>query len=69
MQCCHSPQMQVLSLRVHVPNIWVPRVLVIVIIVQVSGKYMIIEYLEFKGVGGEGWVVKRAENPTLNPKP
>ena len=35
-----------LSLRVHVPNNWILRVLVIVIIVQVLGKYMIIRYLD-----------------------
>ena len=29
-----------LTLRFHVANIWVLRVLVIVIMVQVSGKYM-----------------------------
>ena len=46
--------MQVLSLRVHVPNIWLLRVLVIVIIVQVLGKYMIIEYLDPLGLGGGG---------------
>ena len=34
------------TLRVHVPNNWVPRVLVMVIIVEVLGKYMIIEYLD-----------------------
>ena len=34
------------SLRVHVPNNWVLRALVIVIIVQVLGKYMIIRYLD-----------------------
>ena len=34
------------SPRVHVPNNWVLRVLVIVIIVQVWGKYMIIRYLD-----------------------
>ena len=34
------------SLRVHVPNNWVLRVLVIVIAVQVLGKYMIIRYLD-----------------------
>ena len=34
------------TLRVHVPNIWVLRVLVIVIIVQVLGKYMNIGYLD-----------------------
>ena len=33
------------SLRVHVSNNWVLRVLVIVIMVQVLGKYMIIRYL------------------------
>ena len=35
-----------LSLRVHVPNNWILRVLVMVIIVQVLGKYMIIRYLD-----------------------
>ena len=35
-----------LTLRVHVPNSWVLRVLAIVIIVQVLGKYMIIGYLD-----------------------
>ena len=34
-----------LSVRVHVPNIWVLRVLVIVITVQVLGKYMLIRIL------------------------
>ena len=34
------------TLRVHVPNNWVLRVLVIVIVVQVLGKYMIIGYLD-----------------------
>ena len=33
-------------LKVHVPNNWVLRVLVIVIIVQVLGNYMIIGYLD-----------------------
>ena len=37
----HQPQKQI-ALRVHVPNNWVLRVLVIVIVVQVLGKYMII---------------------------
>ena len=35
-----------LSLRVHVPNNWVLRFCVIVILVQVSGKYVIIWYLD-----------------------
>ena len=35
-----------LTLRVHVPNIWVLRALVIVIVVQVWGRYMIIGYLD-----------------------
>ena len=35
-----------LSLRVHVPNNWVLRIWVIVIIVLVLGKYMIIWYLD-----------------------
>ena len=35
-----------ITLTVHVPNNWVLRVLVIVIIVQVLGKYMIIRYLD-----------------------
>ena len=35
-----------ITLRVHVPNNWVLRVLVIVIVVQVLGKYMIIRYLD-----------------------
>ena len=33
------------TLRVHVPNDWVLGVLVLAIVVQVLGKYMIIEYL------------------------
>ena len=35
-----------LTQRVHVPNNKVPGIWVIVIIVQVSGKYMIIRYLD-----------------------
>ena len=35
-----------LTLRVHVPNNWVLRVLVIVVVVQILGKYMIIRYLD-----------------------
>ena len=35
-----------LTLRVQVPNNWVLRALVIVILVQVSGKYMSIRYLD-----------------------
>ena len=35
-----------LFLRVHVPNNWVPRFWVMVILVQVSGKYMIFWYLD-----------------------
>ena len=34
------------TLRVHVPNNWVRRVVVIVIIVQVLVEYMIIMYLD-----------------------
>ena len=34
------------SLRVHVPNIWALRLVVIVITVQVLGKYMNIRYLD-----------------------
>ena len=34
------------TLRVHVPNNWVLRILVIVIIVQVLGKYMTNRYLD-----------------------
>ena len=34
------------ALRVHVPHNWVLRIWVIVIIVQVWGKYMIIGYLD-----------------------
>ena len=34
------------SLRVHVPNNWVLGIWVIVIMVQVWGKYMIIGYLD-----------------------
>ena len=30
------------ALRVHVPNNWEPKVLVVVIVVQVLGKYLII---------------------------
>ena len=37
---------QLLTLRVHVPNNLVLGILVIVIIVQVWGKYMIIVYLD-----------------------
>ena len=32
--------------RVRVPNIWVPGIWVIVIIIEVLGKYMIIGYLD-----------------------
>ena len=35
-----------IPIRFHVPNNWVLRVLVIVIIVQVLGKYRIIRYLD-----------------------
>ena len=38
--------MQWQALRVHVLSIWVLRALVIVVIVQVLGKYMIIRYLD-----------------------
>ena len=38
-----------LTLRVQVPNNWVLRALVIVILVQVSGKYMSIRYLDPSG--------------------
>ena len=34
------------SLRVHVPNNWVLGILVIVILVQMLGKYMLIGYLD-----------------------
>ena len=34
------------TLRVHVPNTWVLGILVIVILVQVLGKYMIIGYMD-----------------------
>ena len=37
------------ALRVHVPNHWVLRVLVIVIVVKVLGRYMIIRYLDPEG--------------------
>ena len=41
-----EPAFQFFPLRVKVPNNWVLRALVIVIIVQVSGKYLIIRYLD-----------------------
>ena len=34
------------ALRVHVPNNWVLGIWVIVILVQVLGKYMIVRYLD-----------------------
>ena len=34
------------SLGVQVPNIWVARILVIVVIIQILGKYMTIEDLD-----------------------
>ena len=43
-----------LALRVHVPNNWVLRVLVIAIVVQVLGKYMTIRYLDPKGRASVG---------------
>ena len=39
-------ELLVVTQRVHVPNSWVLRVLVVAIIVQVLAKYMIIEYLD-----------------------
>ena len=50
LRCISSPE----SLRVHVPNNWVLRVLVLVIIEQVLGKYMIIRYLAHPG---DKWVL------------
>ena len=41
-----EPAFQIFPLRVKVPNNWVLRVLVLVVIVQVLGKYMIIRYLD-----------------------
>ena len=35
-----------LGFRVHVPSNWVLRVLVIVVLVQVLGKYMIVRYVD-----------------------
>ena len=49
-RCSSSCWLQSITLRVHVPNNWVLRVLVIVIVavivVQVLGKYMITRYLD-----------------------
>ena len=46
----HSLKMFRHFLRVHVPTNWILRVLVIVIIVQVLGKYMSIRYLDPLGI-------------------
>ena len=43
--CMDSP-LSLLSPRVQVPNNWVLGILVIVILVQVQGKYMITGYLD-----------------------
>ena len=47
-----------MSLIFHVPN-WVLGIWVVVAVIQVWGKYMILEYLDPEGVGGQelGWVV------------
>ena len=57
------------TLRVHVPNYWVLRVLAIVIVVQVLGKYMIIGYLDPEGYRLHNFAACLRDTPSRSFRP